>query len=763
MFMKNSTLRYLFWVLIIPVMGFLIPFSSYSLSKFVYYGIKGSPDKTTEIVLVEEPEEVVLEETKEPEYIDGGNIDELVFEIPETGRAVKADLSSMTITLFEDGEEVNKFDILSIGKKGSPWETPQGQYKVLAKETKHFSSIGKVWMPYSVQFFGNFFVHGWPYYNSGASVSSGFSGGCIRLATKDSKEVFQFVEYNTPFFVTAEEDKGTDVLIKEPYYFLRNKRAFPNISAKAFLVADLDSGLIIKEKNKSESLPIASITKLITALVSLEAINQYSVASVSETAVSAYGTSGNLKTGEKLLVKYLLYPLLLSSSNDAAVALAEQIGERSFIKLMNEKSRSIGLLGTNFDDSSGLDPDNVSTAEDLFRLARYIFESKNYILQVTQNPVFKLEDSAGRILHSWYNNNKLSKKSDFAGGKNGYIPEAKETALAIFSLPLSEFSKRNIAIILLGSGNRERDVNAILSWLKSDVFYSEETILGDNFTRMFFIGDMMFSRGVENVVLKRAEGDFSYMLKNSDFIKNADIAFGNLEGPVSDKGEDLKNLYSFRFKPEVAGVLAESGFDVLSIANNHIGDWGREAFEDTLKNLNDHNILAVGGGTTKEGAASVKIIEKDGIKFGFLAFSDVGPNWMEAGDTESGILLANDKRFSSIVREASNKSDVLIVSFHFGEEYQSTYNRRQKLLAQRAIDSGAKIVIGHHPHVVQDVTTYRNGVIAYSLGNFIFDQNFSEETMRGLALEIVFDKDKVVSVKERSIKINSIFIPSLDE
>ena len=98
---------------------------------------------------------------------------------------------------------------------------------------------------------------------------------------------------------------------------------------------------------------------------------------------------------------------------------------------------------------------------------------------------------------------------------------------------------------------------------------------------------------------------------------------------------------------------------------------------------------------------------------------------------------------------------------HFGEEYQGNANDRQKKLAHLAIDSGAKIVVGHHPHVVQEVEQYKNGVIAYSLGNFIFDQNFSKETMQGLALEIVLDGAEIISVKQNKIKINEFFQPQL--
>ncbi len=278
---------------------------------------------------------------------------------------------------------------------------------------------------------------------------------------------------------------------------------------------------------------------------------------------------------------------------------------------------------------------------------------------------------------------------------------------------------------------------------------------------LLFVGDIMFDRGVENSIVKRGEGDFSFVFQNAEFIKDADISFGNLEGSISDKGKDLRNLYSFRFKPSIAETLSNSGFDVLSVANNHIGDWGKDAFEDTLLRLANEGIFAIGGGMNAEDASTVKIIEKNNVKIGFLGFSDVGPNWLGATGESSGILIARKDKITSLIQQAIPRVDVLVVSFHFGEEYQTMSTARQKELAREAIDAGAKIVVGHHPHVVQEVENYKNGVIAYSLGNFIFDQNFSEETMQGLALEIILKDAEIVSVKKNTLKINEFFQPQL--
>ncbi len=279
---------------------------------------------------------------------------------------------------------------------------------------------------------------------------------------------------------------------------------------------------------------------------------------------------------------------------------------------------------------------------------------------------------------------------------------------------------------------------------------------------MVFVGNIMLDRGVEWATKKYGKGDFEFpFLKIADDLKRADVLFGNLEGPISDKGKEIGNLHSFRMSTSSAEALSNAGFNVLSIANNHIGDWGREAFEDTIFRLKNKGILVVGGGLDRNDAEEVKIFEKNGFKIGFLGFSDVGPNWLKAEDNLSGVRVVDDS-FKDIIHEASQKVDCLVVSLHFGEEYQKEPNKKQKEIARSVIDNGAKIVVGHHSHVIQDKENYKDGLIVYSLGNFIFDQSFSEETMRGLVLEIVLKEKGIVESNEKIVKINNFFQPVLE-
>ncbi|RJQ31239.1 CapA family protein [Candidatus Parcubacteria bacterium] len=281
-------------------------------------------------------------------------------------------------------------------------------------------------------------------------------------------------------------------------------------------------------------------------------------------------------------------------------------------------------------------------------------------------------------------------------------------------------------------------------------------------TTLLFVGDIMMSRAVEKSVINKRKGDFNFLFEKAGFIKEADLAFGNLEGPVSDKGKDIGNLYSFRMRPESLDAAKDAGFDAFSIANNHMADWGPEAFTDTVERLKEKGILFPGGGANRKEAVFPQVKKVNGLSIGFLAFSDKGPRWLEAGEEKPGILTVKED-FADIVAKSAEKTDVLIVSFHFGEEYESKHNSRQEFLARSAIDNGAKIVIGHHPHVIQDTEFYKDGFIAYSLGNFIFDQTFSEETMTGMALHITLNSSGAIKfAKQTEIKINRDFQPELE-
>jgi len=284
--------------------------------------------------------------------------------------------------------------------------------------------------------------------------------------------------------------------------------------------------------------------------------------------------------------------------------------------------------------------------------------------------------------------------------------------------------------------------------------------------KIILAGDIMLDRGVEYMVETEGNGDFRFpFLKIADYFQETDIVLGNLEGIISDKGSKVGSIYSFRAEPEAVEGLISAGLNVLSLANNHALDYGREALEDCLDRLSKAGIAYAGAGFTEKEAFSPFIKEINGVRIAFLAYTNLGPKTWRATGENSGIAWISDNDLDTIkqdIKLAKEKSDVLIVSLHSGEEYQKTPSRFQINFSKMAIEAGADLAVGHHPHVVQPSERYQNGWIFYSLGNFIFDQGFSEETMESQIVELLFEDNEIKGIKLRGIRINNFFQPHLE-
>ena len=244
---------------------------------------------------------------------------------------------------------------------------------------------------------------------------------------------------------------------------------------------------------------------------------------------------------------------------------------------------------------------------------------------------------------------------------------------------------------------------------------------------LLFVGDIMLDRGVEFAIEKRKDWTWPFR-RIADTLQEADLVFGNLESQISDKGENVGSIYSFRADPRSIEGLTYAEFDVLSVANNHSFDYGKEAFEDSLSRLRTVGIIPV--------ADSLVVKQIKDISIGFLAYS----NFPGAGHADRDNL----EDIFRTIEETKAQVDVLIVSLHAGEEYTSEPNDFQKTFSQGAIESGADLVVGHHSHVVQPLVPHArkdgsHGWIAYGLGNFVFDQGFSKETTQGAILKVLLE------------------------
>jgi poly-gamma-glutamate capsule biosynthesis protein CapA/YwtB (metallophosphatase superfamily) len=255
-------------------------------------------------------------------------------------------------------------------------------------------------------------------------------------------------------------------------------------------------------------------------------------------------------------------------------------------------------------------------------------------------------------------------------------------------------------------------------------------------TRIVFGGDVMLSRYVGR--LARSFKDPAWPLRDlAPALAAADIAFVNLESPFSDRGGLMESGMVFKAEPEMISGLELAGIDIVSTANNHARDCNGYGVEFTLDWLTRHGIAVVGSGKSAEAAHAGTVLTRNGVRFGFLAYTYDQSNGIH-NDIDDRIATLDTDRMKVDLANLLTRVDVGIVSMHAGLEYAPRVNKQQIEFAHAAIDAGASIVVGHHPHVVQQWERYGSGVIFYSLGNLVFDQFQRVETQHGLLAEAIF-------------------------
>lgn len=373
--------------------------------------------------------------------------------ITQKASFIEADLSTMLLRVYTGGKQTLEVPIASKGRESSWWETPAGFYKINVKEKRHFSGMGYVWMPWSMNFQGNFYIHGETYYPDGNPTSAQFTGGCIRLLNPHAESVFKAVEIDTPVLV-FEQSFARDG-------FVYKGEVGPNILVSSYLSADLRNDHVFANMETSKELPIASITKLMTALITTEYLNLDGMATIPKEAI-IFTSKPRFEAGESYKIYQLLFPLLMESSNEAAEAIARYYGRQNFIDRMNAKATSIGMSHTKFTDPSGASASNVSTAEDLFKLAKYVYNNRSFIFNITSGKIKSSAYGTDGFL-DLENFNYFTSNQYFFGGKNGKTIAAGETNLSVFELPVNG-GTRPVALIILGSTNAQADGAKILEY-----------------------------------------------------------------------------------------------------------------------------------------------------------------------------------------------------------------------------------------------------------------------------------------------------------
>ncbi len=378
--------------------------------------------------------------------------------ISQNASFIEADLSAMIIRFYRNGKLLKEAPIQTKGRDGSWWETPVGLYKIISKKENHFSSFSHVWMPYSMQFQGNFFIHGPTRYSDGSPTPATYSGGCIRVGLDDVKEIYRLAEVGTPVLVFEESFNNGKELSK-----YKNRNLLPdNI---VYLAADLENNFVFAENKFREKHSIASITKLMSALIAVEYINVEREVTI-DTSMLVKTSIPRLSNNDPIAVLDLLSLLLMESSNEAALAIDGSLGENQFIRLMNIKSEAIGMKNSSFVDTSGVSSENVSTAEDLFNLAKYLYYNRSFVLHLSIGKENRVAYGPRRY-SNLQNLNLILGTSGMVGGKTGLSSSAGDSIFAVFETEI-DGKKRPVAVIVLGSSDAKSDTRSLLKYIKDN-------------------------------------------------------------------------------------------------------------------------------------------------------------------------------------------------------------------------------------------------------------------------------------------------------
>jgi len=280
--------------------------------------------------------------------------------------------------------------------------------------------------------------------------------------------------------------------------------------------------------------------------------------------------------------------------------------------------------------------------------------------------------------------------------------------------------------------------------------------------RFIAVGDIMTGRGVEYWIRQNGGGYESAFAKVKPLLEQGDIVFGNLECPLTSSGKGLYKTGKIVLKasPESVTALTSAGFNLLSLSNNHIMDYYERGLFDTMELLDQHGIVHAGGGRNIDEAREMAVIEKNGLKIGLLAYTDMaeivfaGDPYLSfaAGPEKSGVAPRKYEMIREDIRKNRDKVDLLAVSLHWGIEDSFRVTDEQVEFAHKLIDDGADMILGHHPHQFQGIEIYNGKPILYSMGNFLFDQNESEN-MESFIVDMVYKGTDLVGLSAVPVRI----------
>jgi lipoprotein-anchoring transpeptidase ErfK/SrfK len=349
--------------------------------------------------------------------------------ISEKRSFIDVDLEEMEISLYEEGEKIKIFPAVSKGREGSWWETPPGFYFVGDTIATHFSSVAQVWMPYAVQFYGNFFIHGWPYDHMGRGLPAGPSGGCIRMNTADAKQVFLFAERGMPVLVFNKKETPflpAITIPDEDYEFSER------VSAENFMIADIETGEIILNKDKNSEINGEPLVRPMLAVVFSETVNLERRITAKSWMIEGVN-DGVIFPNRSYTGSQLLEKTLTTSSKEPLLVLTRFLTPDYFKEIVNAKAESIGMENTFFSDIFSFSEENITTPVDVAKAMRYIYQYRGFVFD--RSSTFK-----------------------------GTVGSGKESLFTVLKIE-KEGRERAILFVIAESDDVDSDFQKMKSWL----------------------------------------------------------------------------------------------------------------------------------------------------------------------------------------------------------------------------------------------------------------------------------------------------------
>ena len=247
-------------------------------------------------------------------------------------------------------------------------------------------------------------------------------------------------------------------------------------------------------------------------------------------------------------------------------------------------------------------------------------------------------------------------------------------------------------------------------------------------------------------------------------LAGADIRIANLECVVATTGSAGDKNFTFRAHPRVLPVVKKH-FDAVALANNHSGDFGREAFAEMLGLLKQAGLGKLGGGRNLSDAHAPWLVERNGLRIAFLGYNEFMPRSFEAAHDAPGVAWSEDEQVVDDIRRARqvHRADLVIPIMHWGWENELVANARQRQLARRMVEAGADAVIGGHPHVTQDIGHIHGKPVIYSVGNFVMKETDNANQRRGWVLRLVLDPQSMRLLDTRVAQIRMDGVPERDD